>query len=336
MKETIMLTGATGFIGGFIVEEAIHKGMEVHCIVRKSSDISRINLPGVYFHQFTPDDPERLHQQFQAFSGQYGQPDYFVHNAGITKTLDSTLFNQINAVHTLNYARAVVGNFPKIKRFVLMSSLAAQGPGNAKTLQPIEVSHPAIPDTLYGKSKLAAENHLKSVEGLPYTILRPTGVYGPYDRDYLLYLKALQAGIEPVMGFKEQHLSFVFVTDLIGALFLTLEKQVQGQTFLVSDGNNYTGSQYGLLAREALQTRALRLNIPLPLVNATATVLQQIGKITGHTPTLNKDKYLTMKALNWKVNIENTRVALGFTPAVDLKEGLRLCVEWYRRERWLH
>lgn len=336
MREIVIITGATGFIGGFIVQKALEEGLEVHCLVRKSSDISRINQPGVVIHYYTADSLESLNKNFDDFRRKYGEATYFIHNAGITKALDTSQFDIINGQHTQRYALAARQNFPSLKRFVLMSSLAAQGPGNSNTLIPISVQHQPKPDTFYGRSKLLAENLLKSVEGLPWTILRPTGVYGPYDRDYLLFLKALQIGIEPVMGFKEQHLSFVYATDLVEAIFLALKTNTVGHTFLVSDGQNYTSKQYGNIAREILRTHAIRVPIPLAIVWASTFFLEQIARFTREVPTLNKDKYQTMKAINWKVDIEETRKLLNYQPQIDLRRGLELSVEWYRENRWLN
>jgi len=334
-QEKIIITGATGFIGGFIVEEALRREMEVYCIVRKTSDLSRINRQGVHFLHFHPDDPNQLEREMDGFVKQFGQPDYFVHNAGITKASNNADFTRINAQHTAHYAQQSRRHFYGLKRFVLMSSLAGQGPGNPDTLAPIRVDHRPAPDTFYGKSKLLAENMLKEVENIPYVILRPTGVYGPYDHDYLLYLKTLLMGIEPVMGFREQHLSFVYVTDLVKSIFLALEQPVEKETFIISDGDNYTGTEYGILARRALGCKALKLRIPLPVVKAATTITEQIGKIVGDVPTLNRDKYLTMKAINWKADIEYTIRRLNYRPAVSLEEGLRLCVEWYRKNGWI-
>lgn len=334
-QEKIIITGATGFIGGFIVEEALRREMEVYCIVRKTSDLSRISREGVRFLYFHPNDQAQLDQEMADFAKEFGQPDFFVHNAGITKALNTPDFVRINAQHTAHYAQSALRHFGNLKRFVLMSSLAAQGPGDPGTLAPVRVDQPPFPDTLYGKSKLMAEKVLKESGDLPYVILRPTGVYGPFDHDYLLYLKTLRLGLEPVMGFGEQHLSFVYVTDLVKAIFLALEQPVVKETFIISDGQNYTGTEYGTLARKALGCRAIRIRIPLPVVKAATIITEQIGKITGETPTLNRDKYLTMKAKNWKADIAHTLLRLGYTPSVDLEEGLRLCVEWYKEKGWL-
>ncbi|PKP16400.1 MAG: NAD-dependent dehydratase [Bacteroidetes bacterium HGW-Bacteroidetes-22] len=334
-KETVVITGATGFIGGFLVEEAFKRDMNIFCVVRKSSDLSRISLPGVRFLYFHPEDAIQLDAEMAQFSIEYGCPDYFIHNAGITKSVRTSDFDRVNAQHTARFAAGVARHFSSLKRFVLMSSLAAQGPGNDQNLKPITISDYPIPNTLYGKSKLTAEKLLKQFTNIPWVILRPTGVYGPREHDYYLYLKSLTRGIEPVMGFKEQHLSFLYVTDLVQAVFLSLTEPVVGETFLLSDGNNYTGTEYGDIAREALNCKAIRVRIPLQVVRLISSLLEYTGRITKNTPTLNNDKFLSIKALNWTVDINETQMRLKYHPQVDLRTGLRLCVEWYRKNKWL-
>lgn len=333
--DKIILTGATGFIGGHIVSAALARQSEVFCVVRKSSNLAQITHPGVKFLYWHPGEPEKLDAEMAAFVKEYGQPDYFIHNAGITKSLHPADFEEINARHTHNYARGCLRNFTSLKRFLLMSSLAAMGPGDEKTLNPIAVHHTPNPNTLYGASKLMAEKLLRETVGLRYVILRPTGVYGPNERDYYLYLKSIKSGIEPVVGFAEQQLSFVYVTDLVEAVFLALKKPVEGEIFLISDGNNYTGTEYGKLTRSALQRKAIRVKIPTSIICAISHLLVTLGRLTGKIPTLNYDKYLTMKALNWHVDISETRKRLEYNPQIDLKTGLIMCVKWYRENGWL-
>jgi len=334
-KETVIITGASGFIGGFIVEEASKRGMNIFCIVRESSDLNRISFPGVRFLYFHPDNAAQLDSEMAQFVSEHGCPDYFIHNAGITKSTNSSDFERINAQHTANYASGVSRYFKSLKRFILMSSLAAQGPGNSLDLKPISIFDLPAPNTVYGKSKLIAENHLKKFTDIPFVILRPTGVYGPREHDYFLYLKSLKNGFEPVMGFKEQHLSFLYVSDLIQAVFLALYEPVTGETFILSDGNNYTGTEYGILARKALNCRALRIRIPIWIVKLVSSLSELTGRLSKKAPTLNNDKFLTMKALNWKVDITQTRLRLNFNPMIDLETGLKNCVKWYRENKWL-
>lgn len=333
--DKIILTGATGFIGGHIVAAALKHGFDIFCVVRSSSNLERIQLPGVKFLYWHPGEPERLNAEMAAFVHEYGQPDYFIHNAGITKSLNPADFDEINARHTQNYAQGCIRNFDSLKRFLLMSSLAAMGPGDEKTFSPISIHHHPNPNTRYGTSKLKAEKLLREMTGLKFVIIRPTGVYGPNEHDYFLYLKSIHHGIEPVVGFSEQHLSFVYVTDLVEAIFLALQKPVEGETFLISDGNNYTGTEYGALARKALHRKAVRIKIPTSIIRLISHILVTAGKFSGKTPTLNYDKYLTMKALNWTVEISETRKKLDYNPQIDLNTGLILCVQWYRENGWL-
>ncbi len=99
-----------------------------------------------------------------------------------------------------------------MKKFVLLSSLAALGPG--ATGQAITEQDTPHPVTLYGKSKLLGEQYALAFKDLPLIVLRPTAVYGPRDRDIFILLKTLTHGVEPYIGRQDQKLSFIYVKDL--------------------------------------------------------------------------------------------------------------------------
>src|SRR5690554_220402 len=107
-----------------------------------------------------------------------------------------------------------------------MSTLGAIGVGDEETYMPMECGKEPNPNTAYGKSKLLAENFLKSIPDFPYVILRPTGVYGPNDKDYLILIKAVNKGINVGAGFKKQLLSFIYISDLVDIVFSCIEKDV--------------------------------------------------------------------------------------------------------------
>jgi nucleoside-diphosphate-sugar epimerase len=220
--QKVLITGASGFIGSFLVEEALANDYQVYAGIRNTS--SKTYLQDIRIQLFNTQlgDKKALTQSFVDFKKEYGAFDFVIHNAGATKVRDIQDFYTINTAYTQNLVEALLDSKCLNGKFILMSSLAAYGPGNELTMDPILESGKPMPAGHYGRSKLNAEQYLASVKDLDYLIFRPTGVYGPREKDYLIFFKTLLKGLEPYIGFKEQknHLYLCKRSSSIGC-FLT-------------------------------------------------------------------------------------------------------------------
>ncbi|GHT37479.1 NAD-dependent dehydratase [Bacteroidia bacterium] len=332
----VLITGASGFIGGFLVEEALGRGYETWAGVRAGSNLSRLKDPAIRFIDLKYNDPEGLARQLEGFAAQEGGWDYVIHNAGVTKTVHPGDFSRINAGYTGRLIEALVSSGCQPKKFVLMSSLGAYGPGDEK-LTPLHTGAPQRPGSLYGKSKLEAENLLRSQSHFPYIILYPTGVYGPGDKDYFAEIKSIHSGFDFTAGLRTQHISFIYVKDLARAAFLALESEAAiNKRYFVSDGFNYTDTEFASLIREILgKKHLLRIRIPIGLVRIACLCSEWVGKLQGQAMTLNSDKYHILKGRNWLCDSLPIREDLSFTPAYPLKKGLEEAIAWYKAEGWL-
>lgn len=311
----ILITGASGFIGSFLVEEALDRNMDVWAGIRRSS--SREYLQDSRISFFYPDysDKAELKRQISEHVSRYGKWDYIIHNAGITKCLDIRDFEKVNYLFTRRFIEALqeAGAIPE--KFILMSSLSA---------------YPA-PESVYGQSKLKAERFLESQTNVPYIILRPTGVYGPRDKDYLLMLKTVDAGWDVAAGFKPQKLTFIYVKDLVKAVFLALKSPVSRKAYCVADGNVYTCDAYTQIVKTALGKRFIvKIRIPLFVLKTVSVFAEGIARLTEKPSTLNRDKYKIMKQRDWTCDTAPLRKELGFEAEYDLERGMAECVKWYR------
>lgn len=317
----ILITGASGFIGSFLVEEGINKEWETWAGIRKTSSKEFLQDKQIHFIDLNFRNPEHLKHQLSEHSSQYGKWDYIIHNAGLTKCLDPKDFEKVNYDFTKNLIEALreTGNVPE--KFVLMSSLSAH--------------HPQA-NTAYGRSKLKAENYLKSLDDFPYIIIQPTGVYGPREKDYYIMLKTIQSGLDVAAGREIQKLTFIYVKDLVKAVFLALESPLINRSYPVSDGNTYTDEEYTKIAQNALgKKRVVKLRVPLSILKIVSVVAEEISKITKKPSTLNRDKYQIMKQRDWSCDIQSLQNDLNFKPDYDLEKGMRECVEWYKANKWL-
>lgn len=336
----ILITGASGFIGSFIVEEALRQGMETWAVIRKSSSKAYLTDERIHFIELNLSSQQDMEQQLKGH-----EFDYVVHAAGATKCNDKQDFFRINTEGTKNLVLALLALKMPLKRFVYISSLSVYGAIHEK--QPYEdicETDTPQPNTAYGKSKLEAERWLDSLSQLkgdegksfPYVILRPTGVYGPRERDYFLMFKSIKQHSDFAVGFKRQDITFVYVLDVVQAVFLACEHGKTGRKYFLSDGEVYQSTTFSDLIREELgHPWWIRIKAPVWVLRVVTFFGDKIGRMRGRVLTLNNDKYHILKQRNWRCDIEPARRELGYQPLYTLEQGVRLSIQWYKENGWL-
>lgn len=332
MAEKILITGASGFIGSFIVEEALTRGMETWAAVRPGSSRQFLTDDRIRFVELDLASEEVLKQQLQGLSF-----DYVVHAAGVTKCLDRQDFFRTNTEGTQHLVRALMALGMPLKRFVYISSLSVMGAiREGQPYTEIRDDDEPRPNTAYGQSKLQAERWLDEVDGLPYVVLRPTGVYGPRERDYYMMAKSIQQHLDFAVGYRRQDITFVYVSDVVQAVFLALERGQTGHRYFLSDGEVYQSTTFSdLLHKELGCPWRVRLTAPLWLLRIITCCGELTARLTGRVTALNSDKYNIMRQRNWRCDIGPARRELGYEPEVKLAEGVRRSVRWYREHGWL-
>ncbi len=198
--ESILITGASGFIGSFIVEEALKRKFGVWAGVRSSSSREYLRDRKIHFLELDFAHPNELRAQLSGHKGTYNKFDYIVHCAGVTKCVDKNEFDLVNYLQTKYFIDTLRELNMIPKQFIFISTLSVFGPVRERTYDPIMESDPPSPNTAYGLSKLKTELYLQSIPGFPYVIYRPTGVYGPREKDYYLMAKPGMTGLWQVSG----------------------------------------------------------------------------------------------------------------------------------------
>ena len=333
MANKILITGASGFIGSFIVEEALRRGMEVWAAVRRTSSRKYLTDNRINFIELDFSSKDQLKRQLDGKDF-----DYVVHAAGVTKCLDISDFKRMNTQGTRNLVDALIELQVPIKRFVFLSSLSVYGAVHEK--QPyVEITENDCPrpNTAYGKSKLEAERYLDSIgNDFPYIILRPTGVYGPRERDYFLMAESIKKHIDFAVGFKQQDITFVYVLDVVQAVFLALDRGMSGRKYFLSDGEVYRSTDFSDLLKKEMGVKwMLRIVAPVWVLRVVTYFGEKISHITKKPIALNNDKYNILKQRNWRCDIEPAMDELGYHPHFDLKRGVDITVAWYRDNGWL-
>jgi nucleoside-diphosphate-sugar epimerase len=327
----ILITGASGFIGSFIVEEALRRGFDTWAAMRGSSSKQFLTDDRIHFIQLNLSSQADLERQLAGHTF-----DYVVHAAGVTKCLDTADFFRINTEGTKNLVSALLKLQMPLKRFVYISSLSIFGAIREKQpYREIRETDTPQPNTAYGRSKLEAERYLETTS-LPYVILRPTGVYGPRERDYFMMAKSIQQHSDFAVGFQRQDITFVYVSDVVQAVFLALEKGQTGRKYFLSDGEVYQSSTFSDLIHEELgRPWWIRVTAPIWLLRIITFCGEYVARLTGKVTALNNDKYNILRQRNWRCDIEPAIRELGYQPTVKLAEGVRRAIGWYRENGWL-
>ena len=334
-KKRVLVVGAGGFAGGFFVEEGLRRGYDVWAGVRATTSRKYLTDPRIKFLELNFDDPASLSEALRAALPDGVKWDWIIYNLGATKCLSFSDFSKINYEYLRSFTEALKKADMVPDKLLYMSSLSAVGPGDEKGYTPFTEKSIPQPNTRYGASKLKAEMQL-AMSGIPYIIFRSTGIYGPRDKDYFLMFESIKKGFDFSVGYRRQLLSFIYVEDLARAAYDALEKAPTGETYNVAEPRTYTQMEFRKIASEAVgKKHVIGVAMPLWAVKVVSAVAEKWGVARMKPSTLNRDKFNILKQRNWAVDVTKAKEAFGFSPSVDLKEGVRRSVEWYKKEGWL-
>ena len=323
-----LVTGATGFVGGHLAAELLKKGYLVSVLVRKTSDLSGLVHTGVELVFGDVSDKESLKKIFFDF-------DYIFHVAGLIKAKSTDEFFQANAQGTKNLLEVLFDSDYSVKRFILVSSLAASGPSSDS--QPKRETDRSEPVSTYGQSKREAEKIALEFSGkIPVTIIRPPAIYGPKDKQLLNFFKLAKWGIIPLVGKDKNYFSLVYVQDLVDAIILAAENpKAQGEIYFVADGEIYDWEKAGDIAAGVWGKKPFKFTPPMFLLYLVALASELGGKIMGKAPYLTRRKLSEIHYRYWVCDISKARMELNFRPKFDFRRGAQETINWYRQNKWL-
>lgn len=327
----ILITGASGFIGSHMVEQALRLGHMVWAAVRPTSSRQYLRDERIHFIEFDYTDEGILRGQLRNFAREYGCWDVIIHCAGATKCTHRKDFYTVNYDYTQRFVDVLISLDMVPRQFIFMSTLGTYGPiHESEPFQPICDADTPNPNTDYGRSKRMAEEYLMSLPEFPYVIFRPTGVYGPRDKDYQILINGIRHHTELALGFRRQDITFVYVKDLVQAVFLAIERNVVRRAYFVTDGSVYTSHDFGRIVREELgYPFVLRLTLPLWAGRIAAILCDGIARLTHCSLTLNSDKYRILSQRNWTCDIKPLIDELSYSPQYNLQRGVAETIQDY-------
>lgn len=323
----IFVTGSTGFIGSHLVERLIKKGYRVKCLVRKHSNnkwLKKLPVEYVYGDLF---DVEPLRKAIS-------DVQYIYHIAGVTASRTKRGYYLGNQEATKVLLKAAETN-SNLKRFVLAGSLSAVGPStDGKT---VNEESKLQPITTYGKSKLAAEKEVLSLQDkIPFTIVRIPAVYGPRDTATLDFFKTVNNGIIPLVGFKNKYVNILHVDDVVDGLILAGEHpDAVGKTYFIGSDKAYTWEDIGKVTQEIIHRKTIKVRIPEFIVVIVAAIYHLIDIFSKKPSVFNFEKSKDIIADAWICDILKAKNELGFQQKITLEEGVKETFKWYKEVGWI-
>lgn len=343
----ILVTGASGFIGSFIVEKGLTEGHVIWAGMRTTSSRNYLQDSRIRFVELDMEHPEILRSQLAACKAEFGGWDVIVHAAGATKCIRREDFFRTNTEGTRHFVDTLRELDMVPGRFIFISSLSVFGAIREQAVRhatsdnpwiyaPIRENDTPRPNTAYGESKLEAERYLKSLKDFPYVILRPTGVYGPREKDYFVMAQSIKQHVDFSVGYRPQEITFIYVKDLVQAVFSAMVKDIIGREFFISDGNIYHSTEFSDLIRTELgHPFMLRIKAPVWFLRVVCAINGSFSTWRGRTTTLNRDKFHILCQRNWQCDIQPAVKELDFRPEYPLARGVKETIAWYKKEGWL-
>ena len=330
----VLVVGAGGFLGGYLVWEALHRGYEVWAGVRQSTRRDRFTDPRIKFINFDFDDPAAVLESINQTMGEF-RWDYIIYNLGATKVGRYSDFSRINYEYLKVFTGALHHTDKVPDKLLYISSLSVLGPQDERGYSPYHEEMIPHPNTRYGSSKLKAELWLATA-GIPYIIFRATGIYGPWDHDYFLMFDSIRKGVDFGVGYRKQMLTFIYAQDLAEAACEALEHSPVDEIYHISEPRAYTQKEFRRIAmREMGKKFVLPLRLPLWIAKVACAICDKIGWLRSRPSTLNNDKDRILRQRNWNCSVDKAERGFGFRAKTSLEEGVRQTIAWYREAGWL-
>jgi nucleoside-diphosphate-sugar epimerase len=320
-----LITGASGFIGGRLRDALLASGCDVVSIRRAGSPASSAG-------RSAEADYGQVAELERIVAAE--KPDYVFHVAGVTKGSSYEDFRQGNVMPTRNLLTAVRREHPMAKRFVLVSSLAAYGP--SATLAPHRESDPPRPIEHYGESKLEAERVVEGeAAGVRWTILRPSGVYGPGDVDYFNLFQAAALGWNLHFGNRDRCMSMIYVDDCVrGILEAAKHEQTVREGYFLTAEERVTWEELQSEIVRAVGRPVRTIDLPEHIMTAAAIFGEIATQIDRKPRLLNMQKARMGAQQAWTCSGDAARHDFGFEPKISLAEGVRRTHQWYSENDW--
>ena len=325
--KTLLVTGATGFVGSHVAEIARGQPFRMRALVRKEADTERLRAAGFEVVRGSLQDATALRE---AADG----ADAVLHLAAATQARSFEDYRLANAAGTQALIDAVLAGAPRPRRLIYLSSLAAVGP--SLDGRPVSRDTAPRPLTAYGRTKLAGEQACEAVGGiLEVAILRAPAVYGPRDRDVFEFFRMARRGVVVLPGGGPRTLQMIHAADLARALVLAATAEGTSGVYHVAEARSYEMEEMARMVVTAVGRRARIVKVPGGMISAAASASERLAGLFGKSTIFNRDKARELLAPGWLCETELARRDFGFEAHIPLQAGLSETAKWYFDNGWL-
>jgi nucleoside-diphosphate-sugar epimerase len=315
MARLAAVTGATGFLGRYIVGALAAAGWQVRVLARQ--DAAHPQLDGLALQTVRGDLSDR-----RALDELIDGADAVVHAAGLIKAPNAAAFRAVNVGGTANLV-AALNDGGAGKHLLLVSSMVARESGLSA----------------YAGTKRAGENVVATALKPPHewTIVRPCAIYGPWDKETLAIFQAIARRVFPVMHRRAARAALIHAADAAGAIVSLCNYGPSGRIFELTDrrADGYSWAEIVSAAEAAIGTRALKIPLPGIAVRAVGAMNAVVARVAGRTPMLTLGKAREILHADWGSAVDRLPPPELWQPRVALDAGFRETVSWYRDRRWL-
>lgn len=324
----VLVTGATGFTGGHLARALARRGYRVRALIRQTNQAEALHASGV--ETIVGDLRQR-----SALERAVEQVEIVYHIAAIYRQAGVPVSEyravNVTAVKELIEASAAAG----VRRVVHCSTVGVHGDVKSP---PANEEAPLSPGDLYQRTKLDGEVVARETAGdtgLPVTIARPSGIYGPGDRRLLKLFRGVARGRFVVLGSGNIFYHLTYIDDLVEGLRLCGEvPEAANRTYILAGGEVTTLNELVKLIAEEADVAAPTRRLPVwPFWLAGAFCEAVCVPLRIEPPLYRRrvDFFTKSRAFD----IAKARKELGYTPQIGLRDGIRKTLAWYREQGWL-
>ena len=323
-----LVTGASGFTGSHLARHLVRSGRQVRALVRTPDRAADLTAAGIELAVGDIRDPEALRRATAGVDVVYNIAALY-RQAGLAKET----YRQVNAVAAGAIVEAAAAS--GVKRVVHCSTVGVHGDVEHP---PANEDAPLKPGDVYQETKLEGEQLARDAgrrTGIPVTIVRPTGIYGPGDRRLLKLFGGVARGRFPMLGNGRIYYHLTYIDDLVEGFRLCGEHPgAADRTYILAGGEVTTLNELVALIASVAGTKPPRVHLPVWPVWIAGVACELLCAPFGIEPPLYRrrvDFYTKSRAFD----IARARQEIGYAPRVGLKEGSARTLDWYRAHRWI-
>ncbi len=329
---TILITGASGFIGWHMARALCARGQKVRGLVRPTSRVNHLQALGVDLAIGDVTQPETL---LDALEG----VDCVYHLAGLTSAIDQSRFDEVNAKGCSNIAEACIAR--GVSRLASTSSLAAVGPSPHR--EPLTEDCTPWPVSIYGKSKLDGEIALRQYASrMSICIVRPPIVFGEHDLATLHWFQSIyRCRLHVTPGLGRRPLSIIHASDLAHLLILAAESSESIEAKPTGHGVYFAESEerpsykeIGKLISASVGRRCFNLHVGPIALRLAGRAADGFARMRKKASVFSSDKVREALSGPWICSAAKA-TQLGFSVHAPLAERFLQTGRWYQDQGWL-